>query len=153
MIVSITDQLLIVSPTVIPKYSLTSQKPASLTWEKNSEPAPTASASSAVMGRSRSAASGATMPAAVIVATVAEPVASRMPTATSQPRMSGEKFAPFAQSAMRPPTPESTSSCLKPPPAATISRIPAIAGSDPPVTGPDRDQGRGVGDVHPRGDE
>src|SRR4051794_34216254 len=31
MIVSITDQLLMVWPTVMPKYSLTSQKPASLT--------------------------------------------------------------------------------------------------------------------------
>src|SRR5947209_10771878 len=98
MIVSITDQLLIVSPTVIPKYSFTSQKPASLTCEKNSEPAPTASASSATVGLSSPAASGATMPAAVMVATVAEPVASRMPTATSQPSTSGEKFDPFAHS-------------------------------------------------------
>src|SRR3954452_17056950 len=53
MIVSITDQLLIVWPTVIPKYSLTSQKPASLTCEKNSDPAPTARASNATVGRSR----------------------------------------------------------------------------------------------------
>ena len=30
----------------MPKYSLTSQKPASLTWEKKSEPAPTASTTS-----------------------------------------------------------------------------------------------------------
>jgi hypothetical protein len=37
MIVSITDQVLMVCPTVIPKYSLTSQNPASLTCEKNSE--------------------------------------------------------------------------------------------------------------------
>ena len=29
-----------------PKYCLVSQKPASLTWEKNSEPAPMASTSS-----------------------------------------------------------------------------------------------------------
>ena len=34
MIVSITDQVFTVWPTSIPKYSLTSQKPASLTWEK-----------------------------------------------------------------------------------------------------------------------
>ena len=40
------DQVLIVSPTVMPKYSLTSQKPASLTCEKNSEPAPTDSTTS-----------------------------------------------------------------------------------------------------------
>src|ERR1700710_3213318 len=99
MIVSITDQVAMVWPTVIPKYSLTSQNPASLTCEKNSDPAPTASASSAVVGLSRPAASGATMPAAVIVATVAEPVASRMPTATSQPSTSGEKAAPAAGAA------------------------------------------------------
>src|SRR3954453_20832874 len=95
MIVSITDQLLIVWPTVIPKYSLTSQKPASLTCEKNSDPASTARASNATVGRSRPATSGATIPAAVMVATVAEPVASRIPTATSQPSTSGEKFAPL----------------------------------------------------------
>ena len=47
-----------------------------------------ASASRATVLLSSPAASGATMPAAVIVATVAEPVASRMPTATSQPRTS-----------------------------------------------------------------
>ena len=73
------------------------------------------------------------MPAAVMVATVAEPVARRMPTATSQPRISGERLAPLAQLAIRSPMPESTSSCLKPPPAATMSRIPAIAGSAPPT--------------------
>ena len=50
MIVSITDQVLMVCPTVIPKYSLTSQKPASLTCEKNSDPQPIASASSATVG-------------------------------------------------------------------------------------------------------
>src|SRR4051795_1947257 len=64
MIVSITDQLAMVWPTVIPKYSLTSQNPASLTCEKNSDPAPTASASRATVGWSSPAASGATMPAA-----------------------------------------------------------------------------------------
>lgn len=42
MMVSITDQVLIVWPTVIPKYSFTSQNPASLTWLKKSEPAPIA---------------------------------------------------------------------------------------------------------------
>ena len=38
MMVSITDQVLMVWRTVIPKNSLISQKPASLTWEKNSDP-------------------------------------------------------------------------------------------------------------------
>ena len=35
-----TDHDLIVCQTVSPKYSLTSQKPASLTWLKNSDPQP-----------------------------------------------------------------------------------------------------------------
>jgi hypothetical protein len=39
--VSMIDQLLIVSATDMPKNSLTSQNPASLTCEKNSEPQPT----------------------------------------------------------------------------------------------------------------
>ncbi len=41
--VSIKDQAFTVWPTLMPKYSLTSQKPASLTWEKNTEPAATIS--------------------------------------------------------------------------------------------------------------
>ena len=49
MIVSMTDQVLMVWPTLRPKYSLTSQKPASLTWEKNSEPAPMARTRSEVV--------------------------------------------------------------------------------------------------------
>ena len=36
--VSMIDQVLIVWPTLIPKYSLTSQNPASFTCEKNSDP-------------------------------------------------------------------------------------------------------------------
>ena len=84
MIVSITDQVLMVWPTVIPKYSFTSQNPASLTWLKKSEPAPMARTSRAVSVVDMSAASGATSPAAEIVATVAEPVASRIATAISQ---------------------------------------------------------------------
>src|SRR5690349_12877097 len=108
MIVSMIDQVLMVWPTVMPKYSLTSQNPASLTCEKNSEPHPIASASSDTSGRSRVAASGATMPAAVIVATVAEPVASRMPTATSQPSSSALMCASCAALATTLPTPAST---------------------------------------------
>jgi hypothetical protein len=42
MMVSITDQVLMVCHTVRPKYSFTSQNPASFTCEKNSDPAPTA---------------------------------------------------------------------------------------------------------------
>lgn len=110
----------------MPKYSLTSQKPASLTWLKNSEPAPTASASSAARTGSRSAASGATIPAAVMVATVAEPVASRMNTATNQPTTNTEMDRFRVASAITCATPVSTRVCLNPPPAPTMSRIAAM---------------------------
>ena len=73
MTVSITDHDLMVSPTVRPKYSLTSQKPASLTWLKKSEPQPIARTSRARWLVVRVVASGPTMPAAVMVATVADP--------------------------------------------------------------------------------
>ena len=64
------------------------------------------------------------------MATVAEPVASRISTASTQASSSTEMLASLAQSASRVPMPVSTSTCLKPPPAATISRMPAIGGSD-----------------------
>ncbi len=86
MTVSMTDQVFTVCPTVIPKHSLTSQKPASLTWLKKSEPAPTERTSSEVPVVTVSAASGATRPAAEMVATVAEPVAGRIATAINQAR-------------------------------------------------------------------
>jgi hypothetical protein len=124
---------LIVSPTVSPKYSLTSQNPASLTWEKNSDPHPMASTSRARWLADRLGASGATMPAAVMVATVAEPVPRRMSTATSHPRTSTEMLTPSAQSLMTLPTPASMRVCLKPPPAATMRMMLAIAGSADPT--------------------
>src|SRR3954470_4739228 len=119
MTVSMTDHDLMVCPTVSPKYCFTSQNPASLTWLKNSEPQPIASTNSARCDVDSVPASAPTMPAAVVVATVAEPVARRIPTATSHPSSSTEMFLPVAQSAMTLATPASTSSCLKPPPAAT----------------------------------
>ncbi len=115
-----------------PKYSFTSQKPASLTWLKNSDPHPIASTSSASSFVDRLGASGPTMPAAVMVATVADPVPSRIRTATSQPSSSTEMFAPVAQSLITSPTPASIRVCLNPPPAATMRMIPAIAGSADP---------------------
>src|SRR4051794_40854162 len=92
MIVSMADQVLKVCPTVIPKYSLTSQKPASLTWDRNSDPDPIASASSGALVSGSWVSSGAIRPAAVTVATVADPVASRIPTAMSQPSTSAERW-------------------------------------------------------------
>src|SRR5579875_521745 len=79
---SMTDQVLNVCGTVILKLWLTSQNPASLTCDRNSEPVPTASASRARCGELNPVASGAMIPAAVVVATVAEPVASRIATAS-----------------------------------------------------------------------
>ena len=116
--VSMSDQVLKVCPTVNPKYSLTSQKPASLTWERNTEPAPIASTRRAISMEGMSAASGAMIPAAVTVATVADPVARRTATATSQPASSSGTAACWIQVAMMPAMPESTRVCLKPPPGA-----------------------------------
>src|SRR5664279_1862189 len=53
----------------------------------------------------RSAATGARMPAAVTVATVAEPVATRMRTATTQARNSTDSALPSTASAMTCPMP------------------------------------------------
>lgn len=58
IVVSIRDQVLIVWPTVIPKYSLTSQNPASFTWLKNSNPAPMTSTMSALWVGVKPAAKG-----------------------------------------------------------------------------------------------
>jgi hypothetical protein len=55
-----------------------------------------------------------------------------MPTATSQPSTSGDRFAPFAAFPTTWPTPASMSVCLNPPPAATMSRMPAMPGRAPP---------------------
>ena len=76
--VSQIDQDFIVSVTLRFRYSFTSQKPPSLTWEKMSEPAPVAIASSSGETPGVCSAMGATIPAAVVMATVAEPVARRM---------------------------------------------------------------------------
>ena len=55
-----------------PKYCFTNQNPASLTWLKNSEPQPIASTSRARCEVDSVPARAPTMPAAVVVATVAE---------------------------------------------------------------------------------
>ncbi len=79
------------------------------------------------------AASGTMMPEAVTVATVAEPVARRMSTATSQPAISGFMADSVMELAITSPMPESTSVCLKPPPAATIRMMPATEPKDCPT--------------------
>ena len=94
MIVSNTDQVLSVCPTVIPKYSLINQNPASFTCEKTNEPEPVASTkSSGLTATPAVAAIGATILHAVAIATVADPVAKRINAATNQPNNNGDRFA------------------------------------------------------------
>ena len=77
--------------TVILKYSLISQKPPSLTWEKITDPAPVAIGLGYPHPELLVLATGATMPEAVVIATVADPVATRISAANSQPITSGDK--------------------------------------------------------------
>ncbi|KWV80152.1 hypothetical protein PFLL34_01181 [Pseudomonas fluorescens] len=83
-IVCNTDHTQIVCFNCKPKYSRTIQNPASLTWQKNTEPAPMARATNELCVAANPAIIGARMPAVVVVATVAEPVAWRRATAISQ---------------------------------------------------------------------
>src|SRR3954471_20862376 len=103
------DQVFSVWPTVLAKYWLTSQKPASLTWEKNTEPAPTASTTSETSPVDIPVTRSTISDDAVMVAIVAEPVARRMSTASTQPSRITETLASRAQSASSVPTPLSTS--------------------------------------------
>ena len=70
------------------------------------------------------------MPDAVTVATVAEPVATRINTATSQARNSTGRLLPLIASAITPAIPVSIRTCLKPPPAPTINKMPAMGGRE-----------------------
>ena len=91
--VSIAVQVLKVSTTVMLKYCLTSQKPASLTCDRINEPAPVASTSSSRFTPGIKSTTGNTIPAPVMVATVAEPVAIRITAATSHASKIGEMLA------------------------------------------------------------
>src|SRR5471032_2988213 len=127
IIVSQSDHVLNVCPTVMPKYSLTSQKPPSFTCEKISEPQPVASTSnSALTAPFDAAAIGATMPHAVVMATVADPVASRISAATNQPSSNGDKCASVAMPTIAFDTPPSIKMRPKPAPAPTTEVILAI---------------------------
>src|SRR5260370_27706229 len=99
MMVSQTDQVVMVLATLILKYSLTSQKPPSLTCEKTSDPAPVAIVSSS--GRTPVwIAIGATIPAAMVIATVADPVARRTRAATNHAENSMHMLPRTARSLM-----------------------------------------------------
>src|ERR1700677_3056070 len=91
--VSLVDQVFIVSATLMLKYSLTSQKPPSLTWEKMSAPAPVAMANNSGRTPGLCRRMGPTMVADVLIATVEDPVARRMSAAISQPNKSSDTCA------------------------------------------------------------
>ena len=92
-IVSITVHDLNVSTTVSPKYSFTSQNPASFTCERINDPEPVARTINSRLTLGSRSTICATSPVAVIVATVAEPVAIRTKAAMPQPNSNGEMFA------------------------------------------------------------
>src|SRR5579859_7899166 len=106
MMVSLTDQVFMVSPTDMLKYSFTSQKPPSLTCEKMSAPAPVAMASSSGWTPAVRSAMGATMLAAVAMATVDDPVARRNAAARSQASSISGTWLFIATSMMAPETPQ-----------------------------------------------
>src|SRR5690606_35159305 len=107
------------------KNSLNIQNAESLTCEPNTLPAPTASTISS--GDAPVVAiSGPTMPAAVITATVAEPIITRSSAVASQAKISGGICQASLSAAICAPTSLSTSTCLNTPPAVMISRITAM---------------------------
>src|SRR3569833_4380885 len=109
MMVSTTDQVLNILGRFMPIYSFTSQKPASLMWEKNSEPEPIDSASSAGLSWGFTVTVAAIRPEAVTMATVAEPVASRRITAVNQASRIGDRFTIWEAWAITAPRPTSLS--------------------------------------------
>src|SRR2546426_4258103 len=100
MIVSATVHVFSVCGTVMLKNSLMSQKPESFTCDSTSEPAPVASTSSSGCVPGVASAIGATTPAAVVIATVAEPGATRVSAATGHASRNGEACDPTATSAI-----------------------------------------------------
>ncbi|MNE50551.1 hypothetical protein D3C80_1451330 [compost metagenome] len=66
------------------------------------------------------------MPAAVVMATVAEPVATRISAATSQAKKIIFTWDCVATAAIAPPTPLSISTCLKAPPPPMMRMIDAV---------------------------
>src|SRR5262249_27408149 len=90
MHVSRTVQVRKVCWTVRLKLSFTSQKPPSFTWEQNNDPAPIAITSNSLLRPGVLAATGARIADAIVMATVAEPTATRIDAATIQPSKSGE---------------------------------------------------------------
>src|ERR1700735_2832437 len=121
-----TDQDLMVSLMDRLKYSLNSQNPLSLTWEKNRLPAPTDN--TIKLGSTcKRFINGKIMPAAVKPATVADPRQTRIMAAISQPRTSGWIGQPCNTAAISLLTPLAEKTSFKAPAPATISRITATS--------------------------
>src|SRR4051812_16298089 len=105
MLVSSTVHVLNVCVTVKLKLSFTNQNPPSFTCEKNSDPAPIASTSNSRCTIAVPAATGARIADAIVIATVAEPTATRIDAATSHPKISGDTLACSTISATASPAP------------------------------------------------
>ena len=71
-----------------------------------SEPAPSATTSSSRFVSGAAISSGATMAAAVVMATVAEPTAMRSSAATSQPNISGDSDSDETAAVIAAPMPD-----------------------------------------------
>ena len=87
-IVSQTVQVRRVCETLSPRKSFTIQKPASFKCDRNKDPHPMATTINATwfgVSSGCSASTGISNPDAVVIATVAEPVATRMNAESSQP--------------------------------------------------------------------
>ena len=120
--VSITVQTAKVCFMLTLKYSLNIQKPTSLKCENIKLPAPveiTINSGEIFVPLIN----GNAIAAAVIHATVAEPVARRKSAAIHHARMSGEKCKPVEICLIYSPVPLSMSTCLKAPPEAIIKSI------------------------------
>ena len=122
IIVSIMVQDLRVCLTSIPKYLLTSQKPLSFTCDRMVAPDAmdmTISASSGALGLIKLR-TGAIIPAAVIMATVADPWVTLTMAARTQARRMGGIAESEMDWAIISPIPLSTRICFSTPPAPVI---------------------------------
>lgn len=121
--VSNTVHVLNVSFTLNPRYSFTIQKPASFTCENINDPAPVTITSNSRFTPVIFFTIGATIPAAVVNATVADPVAIRINPAIRNAKTSGERFKWCDIFPMVVATPLSIRICLNPPPAPMMAII------------------------------
>src|SRR5690606_33677057 len=120
-----TVPVLSVSRSQMPQYLATIQNPPSLTCEAKMEPAEVAMMTSATTARacSPSASSGATMPAVVTMATVAEPWATRSTTEIRYDRTITGRPTSLNVSERAWATPLALRTAPKTPPAPTTSRM------------------------------